>query len=96
MRALHDGPRNCDPTLHIGDQAPLPSVFAIRNNSNRRVQVWWDSGSGEKKKYAELPPRDLVLLRVFSPHVWELHDAAGECLLAFEVGPLGLHLTLEP
>jgi hypothetical protein len=74
----------------------LPSILAIRNDSQTTVEAWWLSGQGGEKKYAEIPPQGLFLQRVYNPHVWQIRDTRNGCLVALDVGPLGIHVTLEP
>jgi hypothetical protein len=73
----------------------IPAVLAVRNDADSVVEVWWLSGRGEARKYAVVAPGELLLQRVFSPHVWQVRDPRDRCLAALQVGALGFHVTLE-
>jgi hypothetical protein len=72
-----------------------PIKMKFTNHTDGTVSLIWLGFAGDKKKYAEIEPRETWDQDTFLTHPWMITDAKGKCLGIYLPDPGKTEITIE-
>lgn len=63
-------------TKETGD----PIALNIENATQQEIEIFWVTGSGEKKSYGKIPPGSSSIQQTFAGHMWLIQSSEGQAL----------------